>query len=406
MRRYVIEMVIKAVSAVVVCQFACLPVMAHEQEGFYIEEDEEYYLDELIPGGFYDGMYFDGFATDSDLPGTLNATLTAPIIYRFGGYGGYYMGELTVPSEITGLYNFDGVQEVIAISGIYKNGLTALYLPESVQYINSTINDCMYLEKVFLNNSLKRLEGVKNCPKLKECPLPLSLEWIGDGWMSGIAIEEVELPSGLTEIGKNVFCDNPNLAGINLGNLVIMGDSCFRYLPALKEIVLPETLTHYGCGCFNNCQELRKITLPSTGIDINGCFNKCPSIREVYVYAEDPYVFPNCSFEDTDLKECVLYVPEGSESAYSAALGWKDFGRIEGVSLSGIESSDDSDEWRVLPMKGKLLVDSGTERRVAVTCLSGQTMAEAVVSGRTEIILPSGIYIVSSGGRSVKSVVK
>ena len=34
MRRYVIEMVIKAVSAVVVCQFACLPVMAHEQEGY------------------------------------------------------------------------------------------------------------------------------------------------------------------------------------------------------------------------------------------------------------------------------------------------------------------------------------------------------------------------------------
>ena len=62
------------------------------------------------------------------------------------------------------------MQEVIAISGIYKNGLTALYLPESVQYINSTINDCMYLEKVFLNNSLKRLEGVKNCPKLKRVP--------------------------------------------------------------------------------------------------------------------------------------------------------------------------------------------------------------------------------------------
>ena len=45
--------------------------------------------------------------------------------------------------------------------------------------------------------------------------------------MSGIAIEEVELPSGLTEIGKNVFCDNPNLAGINLGNLVIMGRQLF-----------------------------------------------------------------------------------------------------------------------------------------------------------------------------------
>ena len=26
--------------------------MAHEQEGFYIEEDEEYYLDELIRVGF------------------------------------------------------------------------------------------------------------------------------------------------------------------------------------------------------------------------------------------------------------------------------------------------------------------------------------------------------------------
>ena len=209
------------------------------------------------------------------------------------GIGGIYGGEVTVPPTIFSHW-FSKEVEVVAIDGFYRNGATVLRLPETIREINYTIHDCKLLEEVYLNDNLKELNGVIDCPKLSICPLPQSLEYVGDQFMSGLALKNIEFPPLLTTIGNKTFSRNYSLETLSLGNLVVAGDSCFNNLPLLKEVVLPETLEALGDGCFNYCWLLERITLPSRPIEIpKSCFVQCPNVRELTIYAENPYDFPD-----------------------------------------------------------------------------------------------------------------
>lgn len=189
--------VIKKIALVIVnIMIVTGSIYAHEQEGGYFEPGVEFYPEEPIAGDFWDGIYYfsSGESWESE------AFVVAPIIYDEPdgpSYGGYYIGDLVIPSEMYGLYGWDKTFSVVGVTGMYKNGLTSLYLPESIQWIGSTIESCRFLERVYLNASLKVLYGVRDCPKLSYCPLPLSLEEILWNSMCGIPINEIEFPESL-----------------------------------------------------------------------------------------------------------------------------------------------------------------------------------------------------------------
>lgn len=199
-----------------------------------------------------------------------------------------------------------------------------------------------------------------------------------------------------------MFCDNRMLERISLGNLEEMGDSCFCQLPSLKEIAILETLQTLSRGSFNDCKSLERITLPSSQALCEGVFNKCPAIREELVYAATPYPFPDNCMADTDKSKCTLYVPEGSEQAYASADGWKDFGTIAATLKTNMNTVNTDGEWRALPSHGSLLVDSTIDGEIAIHNAAGQLISKVNRKGRTEIPLPTGIYIVSSQGKSAK----
>lgn len=386
--------------------FCILSISAHEQEGAYVEEGEEYYWDgEIIVGDFYDGIYY--WVESFENPSVRVVSKMNYIMYdgdiTYYKTGGYYKGELTVPSEMYGYEGMDQYFKVTAIMGMYKNGLTALYLPETIERIYWTIESCRYLETVHLNNSLRELEGVKDCPVLTDCPLPLSLERIGDGWMSGIAISETVFPQGLAKIGKGVFCNNPNLKKAALGRLAEMGDSCFSLLPALEEITLPASLEKMGEGCFTGCLSLRRLAVEDGATISDRCFINCPSIKEVYLYSAQPMDFPQDFMKDTDLKSCTLYVPEGSVELYRKTEGWREFRAILPIIETGLDSAiSETGEWRAFPSRGMLVIDSTTDDVINVFTLAGRLAASAGYKGRTELTLPKGAYIVSSSGKTAK----
>lgn len=359
-----------------------LTLQAYVPEEIYTEPGEWWEWEEYDSDEFYEGMWFlSGFSEHYEHA----VMLSSPIIYILddGDYmnGGYYMGELVVPDTVYGLFGFEHPFIVDAVDGMYKNGLTSLYLPETIHCIAWTIEECRYLERVHLNNSLRVLNGVRDCPVLTDCPLPLSLEEIGDGWMSGIAISETELPESLRIIGRG----------------------CFSRLPNLREISLPETLEVLGAGSFSDCPALERIVLPSTPILSEGSFRDCPSVREVSVYAQTPYEFPADCMAETDKGNCTLYVPEGCEEAYAVAEGWKEFGHIAGSLPMGISSfGAERGEWRAFGSRGHLVVDSTCGASIEVYSASGQHMATVTERGRNELTLPQGLYVVSSRGKTMK----
>lgn len=326
------------------------------------------------------------------------------------GIGGIYGGEVTVPPTIFSHW-FSKEVEVVAIDGFYRNGATVLRLPETIREINYTIHDCKLLEEVYLNDNLKELNGVIDCPKLSICPLPQSLEYVGDQFMSGLALKNIEFPPLLTTIGNKTFSRNYSLETLSLGNLVVAGDSCFNNLPLLKEVVLPETLEALGDGCFNYCWLLERITLPSRPIEIpKSCFVQCPNVRELTIYAENPYDFPDYLIKLMGFgypeDDPILYVPDGSVDLYKEAQGWKNF-NIRPMSESGVDSVAAMPKgWSANGESGKLVIKSDSRRRIDVYDLSGAAMATSTREGKSEFPLRPGVYTVTSNGESVKVVVK
>ena len=254
--------------------------------------------------------------------------------------GGWYTGNLVIPDTVyfpwlcdsnsdipkDGHHSSEGFIQgkfpVVGIRDMYRNGLKSLSLPETIEWIDHTIEKCRYLEKIHLNNSLKELQGIRDCPRLAECNLPDSLECIGDGWMSGIAITKVEFPSKLIAIGNEVFSDNPKLNDLSLGNLIEAGDGCFRNLASLEEITLPISLKKLGNNSFSNCPKLRKIVFLSGNCNFGDeCFSNCQNVKEVYCHSKEPFAFPYHFLSGKDTEECVLYVPKGSEEAYRQKWG-------------------------------------------------------------------------------------
>lgn len=372
---------IRILTLVSVCMMAWIMpaslIFAYSHEGGYIEPGYDVYCEELEPGGFWEGIYYHG-------DGENEVYVVAPIRYEEGGYdinGGYYCGDLVIPSEMYGWFEQDEWFTVVGIADMYKNGLTSLYLPETIEWIGHTIESCRYLERVHLNNSLKTLNGIKDCPKLSECPLPLSLEKIGEGWMSGIAISESHLPESLRHVGEGCFCRLPNL----------------------REITIPETLESLGKGCFSECYVLERVTLPSSPVIGEYCFCGCPSIKEVSVYAQTPYEFPVDCFKDTDKANCTLCVPVGSGVAYAEADGWNEFGMIVESLESGVNPTLAQDfEWRAFSSQGHIVIDSTSEDTINVYGINGEQVTSVSDKGRTIISPPKGMYIVRSNGKAMK----
>ena len=108
----------------------------------------------------------------------------------------------------------------------------------------------------------------------------------------------------------------------------------FSYAPSgITSVTLPEGLTTIGNGVFNGCSSLTHVELPSTLTNVGQYqFLGCSALTSVSCFATTPPVVPDEFGVFVGLPNSVmLFVPEGSVSAYKNAPGWKDFGNIYGV---------------------------------------------------------------------------
>lgn len=86
--------------------------------------------------------------------------------------------------------------------------LTNVDLPNGLETMLSTFNNCRYLEHVNIPDSVNEIGGSTfyNCKNLSNVVLPKNLKVIGDNAFYGCGeIDEIVLPELLTQIGKNAF---------------------------------------------------------------------------------------------------------------------------------------------------------------------------------------------------------
>ena len=137
------------------------------------------------------------------------------------------------------------------------------------------------------------------------------------------------IPNSVTKIGLDAFRSCNKLSTVSIPNtLETISDNAFYYCSKLSSIEFPEYLKSIGSNAFYNCKLLKSIKIHKWVNAIGaGAFSGCSGLASIYAYAPIPLTLESNSgvFTNVNKSSCILYVPEGSKSAYQSATIWNEF---------------------------------------------------------------------------------
>lgn len=118
-------------------------------------------------------------------------------------------------------------------------------------------------------------EEIKKIPGLKVAK-GIIIEYTGQK-------KELEIPKGITEIGKEAFSCCMNLKNIVLPeSLEKIGEQAFRACRNLSGLEIPKNVTRIASEAFWKCEKLKEITVPEGVTSIEeGTFKECNGLQRV-----------------------------------------------------------------------------------------------------------------------------
>ena len=134
----------------------------------------------------------------------------------------------------------------------------------------------------------------------------------------------------VTAVGTAAFRDNSIDTLIIASGIETIGKDAFNYCWSLKKVELPSTLKIISDRAFTYCGNLKRIELPSSLDSIgNDAFYSCDNLMIVVSKIQNPFKINTYVFVNNGLKSnAILYVPEGTTSAYKQYDGWNVFSDI------------------------------------------------------------------------------
>ena len=213
---------------------------------------------------------------------------TAEVTYGYQRY----TGEVHVPQNIV------SNNQAYRVTGIgiaaFKNspGLTALYLPSSVEFIKSqAVSECPALNTVYLPSGIKKvaLDAFHNTQHIDRIYTGCSFELkkyfyltvspkieIIDGTtvidsltFAGSKLKEIIIPASVKTIGRKAFYNCRQLAEVKLPyGLTNIQSEAFAGCSSLSVISLPESVTSVGSKTFAGCRMLYKLEIPLSASSI------------------------------------------------------------------------------------------------------------------------------------------
>ncbi len=335
--------------------------------------------------------------------------------------------ELNLPASVT--YIGDG-----AFAGWKK--LTSINISDKISYIGKrAFSQCTAMTMINVNESnpvYASRDGIlfnKDFTELKTYPggitdtiytVPATVKALEGGCFSGSKyLREIVLHPDLS-YGVGVFQDCSQLRRVNLPNtLTEIPEGTFLNCSQLLPFDLPSKLESIGYQAFFGCTKLTDVVIPrhvnSIGNQAWYVASRYPILKSVRA---NPVTPPVCTADGlttitpfpenaTSSSGVILYVPEGSFEAYSAAPGWKEFKVIVEDETLGVNDDviDDNNAGNQVLTDGlNLTMMSQSATPASVWTLSGQCIYNGIAP--TTIPLPaSGIYVVRIGTNSFKIAV-
>ena len=229
-------------------------------------------------------------------------------------------------TEVTELPN-------LAFYGMYA--LTSALLPDAVTKIGNDAFAETGLTSFHFPESLQTLgEGVfYMCGGLTgELNLPSGLIEIGPRAFESSGFRgDLRIPDSVTKIGEMAFWCTGLDGKLTLGkNLEEIGQGAFNENRLTGEIVIPDKVTEIRENTFGGFeQQYTQVVLPANLRSIlNGAFSVLYNLKEVVCHAPVPPVVAEGAFYSDFPKDMTLRVPADAVPLYQEAEGWKVFGSI------------------------------------------------------------------------------
>ena len=181
--------------------------------------------------------------------------------------------------------------------------LASVVIPDSVTEIGeNAFEGCKALAAVEFGGTMAQWDAVKGKDNLFNGDVPATGVKCADGeWQKpvvlvedGVAVEcldksaaSVEIPAGVTEIGKHAFRDCTSLSSVVIPESVTkIGVWAFYGCTALASVVIPESVTEIGGSAFRDCTALASVVIPESVTKIYAfAFKECTSLASVVISA-------------------------------------------------------------------------------------------------------------------------
>ena len=224
------------------------------------------------------------------------------------------------------------VTEIGAAAFSGCNLLIRANVAEAAAIGSSAFYQCTALTDITFGDKLTELGDAAfgGCSALERIYLPSSLETIGDAAFSGCAIEWIEIPENVREIGSRPFegCDNLRNVTFKTEKLTRIPSNFLWGNRKITQVFLPESVEEIGTSAFLSCEKLYQIFLGSRVKSIGGyALAHCYDLQSIVCKAPTPpecfdgNVFFNTGFSHGEVPN-VLYIPIGTSAAYENAAGW------------------------------------------------------------------------------------
>lgn len=211
--------------------------------------------------------------------------------------------------------------------------------------------------------------------------LPSTTKAIGDNAFTHSNFHFIDMPSGISQIGRRAFERAP-----------------------LENIILPDSLKEIPSELCNFCFLLEKVRIPAHIDSIaNSAFATCVALDTVECEISDIENVRVNRSAFTNVSDTLLWiVPEGCERAYRQQPWWVDTWRIrtEGATPVGIKGLS-IDNSALSYSDGTLSITAGRSGVIRIYSINGTMVSsiKALRGERYKVGLPKGLYVIN--GRKV-----
>ena len=358
------------------------------------------------------GRYYDNLFTDNP---TFRTVKFGPNSKAIGSYTFYNCSSLE-NVEIS-----EGVETISSFAFYNTRNLKSIEFPSTLKEIEdinfnyctnlTTIKfaDCEKPVKLGHSNSSynKQGEGLfYGCP-ITNIYLGRDLEYdstykCGFSPFYGIkTLKKITFSDKVNQIPTSLFQGCERLDSIKMSSTIeIIKDNAFNGCNSIQSIEVPNSVTYIGDGVFSDCYGLTSISIGSNVTNIgSNAFYDCTGLKSIKCANTAPPMVG--MFTLSQYQNIILYVPQGSLSAYKSADVWKEFNNIKEFNITGIDDIYSSGIDIEITANGIALLNADG-KAVAIYSANGTIIDMKDTYTGEEIMLEKGIHIVRVGNKTIK----